>query len=41
MSTSFLHSQAMDFVLQPRFLIVFAVTAFLFFFAMGKLSKHS
>ena len=40
MSTGFLHSPGMDFVLQPWFLILFAVVAFLFFFAMGKFSKH-
>jgi hypothetical protein len=35
-----LNSPVMNFVLQPWFLILFAVVAFLFFFAIGKLSKH-
>jgi len=40
MSTSFWNSPVMNLVLQPRFLIVFAVVGFLFFLTMGKLSKR-
>jgi hypothetical protein len=41
MSTSFLNSPVMNFVLQPWFLTLFAAVAFLFFFSMGKMSKKS
>jgi len=40
MSTSFWNSPVMNFVLQPWFLILFAVVAFLFFLTMGKMSKR-
>ena len=39
MSTSFWNSAVMNFVLQPWFLILFAVVAFLFFLTMGKMSN--
>jgi len=39
MSTSFWNSPAMNFVLQPRCLILFAVAAFLFFLTIDKMSK--
>jgi hypothetical protein len=41
MSTSFLNSPVMNLVVQPWFLVLFAVAAFLFFLAMGKTSKKS
>jgi hypothetical protein len=41
MSTSFWNSPVMNLVLEPRFLILFAVVAFLFFLTMGKMSKGS
>ena len=39
MSASFWNSPVMNFVLQPWFLILFAAVGFLFFLAMGKVSK--
>lgn len=40
MSTGFLNSPVMNFVLQPWFLILFAVVGFLFFLTMDKMSKR-
>ena len=40
MSNSFWNSPVMSNLLQPWCLIVIAVAGFLFFFTMGKISKH-